>query len=163
MFAIHVSTIRVSSLFAEKCWIGWPPSEPAAKSSIGSFLYLWWQRDDCLQLLVKSIGFDLSVHIKQVSRCLFSCPWLDNYIPHIHNQHPYKCQSNCFILQFLCDPLCGLMRRPPWSIFTGDLELVLQWLPCQALVGTGLGLDLVGPVSAYCAWLRDSKFELQLL
>ena len=33
-------------------------------------------------------------------------------------------------------------------------KLVLQWLPCQAPGVIGSSLELVGPVSVYCDWVR---------
>ena len=33
-------------------------------------------------------------------------------------------------------------------------KLALQWLPCQAPGIIGSALGLVGPVSAYCDWVR---------
>ena len=33
-------------------------------------------------------------------------------------------------------------------------KLALQWLPCQAPGVKGSALGLVGPVSAYCDWVR---------
>ena len=33
-------------------------------------------------------------------------------------------------------------------------KLALQWLPCQAPGVIGSALELVGPVSVYCDWVR---------
>ena len=50
--------------------------------------------------------------------------------------------------------------NPGWNgIFPGQVIrvtqiLALQWLPCQAPVGIGSPLGLVGPVSVYCDWVR---------
>ena len=40
------------------------------------------------------------------------------------------------------------------SSHTCDLNLALQWLPCQAPGVIGSALGLVGPVSVYCDWMR---------
>ena len=47
-----------------------------------------------------------------------------------------------------------LQRDFSGSSYTSDLELALQWLPCQAPGIIGSALGLVSPVSVYCEWVR---------
>ena len=47
-----------------------------------------------------------------------------------------------------------LRRDFSGSSHASDLQLALQWLPCQAPGITGSALGLVGPLSVYCDWVR---------
>ena len=77
-------------------------------------------------------------------------------------------QWHLFLLDHLVDVV---VRRPPreqkilglnpacagifsGSSLTSDLNLALQWLPCQAPGVIGSTLGLFGLVSVYCDWVR---------
>ena len=47
-----------------------------------------------------------------------------------------------------------LRRDFPGSSHTSDLKIGTPGLPCQAPDITGSALGVVGPVSAYCDWVR---------
>ena len=42
----------------------------------------------------------------------------------------------------------------PGRVIPVTYKLTLQWLPCQTPGVIGLALELVGPVSVYCDWVR---------
>ena len=54
--------------------------------------------------------------------------------------------------------IAGERKNPPQKPKTkqkpATYKLALQWLPCKAPGVIGSALELVGPVSVYCDWVR---------
>ena len=59
-------------------------------------------------------------------------------------------------------PACA-MGLFPGQVIPVTLELVLQWLPCQAPGITGSALGLVAPASIYCDWVRYKVWSATLI
>ena len=67
------------------------------------------------------------------------------------------CGAGCWGFLRVCPIQPHFLRSvclATWPSHTSDLKMVLRWQPCQVPGVIGSAPGLVGPVSAYCDWVR---------